>query len=209
MNALTRRLPTLLFGVFAFLMPGCGMVVVKKPAGDAVPELDPAIWNGKWIGDDGSRGVCRIKDRAAGIVEVRCRPRGEAETALVLIVRELKDRLVVSVHGQNDATGGGNLFFRIAATKEHMAFFPPRFEIFRDAVRKGKIAGEEQKVKMNLKETESSNIALEKFGSAEAERLLAPGDDSVLQFFEPDPATVFVREAAEPAKPVSRSQRKR
>jgi hypothetical protein len=197
----------LLLCAAALFLPGCASVLVKKPAGDKPAELNPEIWEGRWIGADGL--ICTTKIVEAGKqIEIRSSTPGEEDEVLMLQVRQLKDRLVATALPKpgEKPDEDGLPFFRIAATENHIATFMPVEDIFNKAVKAGTLAG---KVKEAKKQEQGApnelNLnyditSLESFGSAELEKLPLTRKGSVLECFDPDPAMVFVREK-KPDKP--------
>jgi hypothetical protein len=190
-----------LFVAAALLLPGCANVLVKKHAGDKLAELDPQIWEGRWIGADGVACTTKIlKDK--NLVEVRSTQPGEEDEVILLQVREFKDRLVGTAlpkPGEKQEEEGLP-FFRIAATENHLAVFMPVEDIFKQAVKAGTLPGRVHEAKKQAAASSDAvnldydRTSLDQFGAAELEKLPLKVKGSVLECFDPDPAMVFVRE---------------
>jgi len=194
---------TFAFAAVGLLFPGCSAVTTKKPAGDSVAKLDPAVWESVWRGPDNFRTVSTIKDPAKGLVELRSLDPKESKDRLILTIRNLDGRLVATASGKADATGMA--FFRIAATPEHVSGFAPRLDLFKEAVASKKIEGEvrqsETKVGDKTKNSPVQTLViLDQFGSAEVNRMFPEGQRNVISCFDPDPDIILVREKA-PVKP--------
>ena len=191
----------------ALLLACCNTVTVKQIAGDALPEgMDGRRFEGKWRGADGVTVVFHVKDKASGIVEVKTRDADGDTDTNELALRMLGDKLVATAveNGLVNADKPG-MFFRVAMAEEHLAVFPPKFDLLKEAVKKGQIAGRIREDKFlagpdGAKTAhKSESVLLDKFGIVEAGKL-----GGVLACFEPDPSLVFVREAAPPTKPVKK-----
>jgi len=198
MNAL---LSSFLLCVTILLLPGCANVLVKKPAGDKLAELDPQIWEGRWIGADGL--TCTTKILAdKNVVEIRSHTPGEEDEVILLQVRELKDRVVGTAlpkPGEKEEEEGLP-FFRIAASENHIAVFMPVEDIFKNAVKAGTLPGKVHEArKKPAASTDAVNLdydrtSLDQFGAAELDKLPLKVKGRVLECFDPDPVMVFVRE---------------
>ena len=204
-----RTMITRSFLIFApaMLLACCNTVAVKQIAGDALPEgIEGRRFEGKWRGADGVTAVFRVKDKASGIVEVKTREADGHTDTTELALRLLGDKLVATAvdHGLVNADKPG-MFFRVALAEEHLAVFLPKFDLLKDAVKNGQIAGRIQEDKFmsgpDGAQTahKSESAVLDKFGIVEAGKL-----GGVFACFEPDPSLVFVREAAPPPKPVKK-----
>jgi hypothetical protein len=183
-------------GAVAALLTGCTTVVVKKPAGDEVPVLDPKIWEGTWRGSDEARCVSKIKDAAQGLVEVRSKSPGEDEETFHLKIRQLKERLVATAvpgPGESVPADAGAAFFRISITEDYVALFVPREALFKDAVQSGKIAGYFREGDRSKNQLAQNMTTLNQFGGAEVDKLPLANKDSCVECFEPDPVLVMIR----------------
>ena len=184
------------------MLAACSTVNVKQPAGDKAATLDPEKWEGTWLGADGLRCVAKIADPAKGLLEIRSTSPGDKEEVSYLIVRELKDRLVATVAakpGEKIPEESGAGFFRIAMADEHVVLFMPRGELFSKAVTNKQIAGTIRKADKS-NQIDRDLTVLDKFGSAEVDKLPLAKKGSVLECFDPDPAFVVVREKPPAAK---------
>jgi hypothetical protein len=201
MKAPRLRFALLVLGIAIPVITGCSTVTVKKPAGDKVAKLDPAVWEGTWRGADNFRGASTIKDPAKGLVEFRSLAPDEKKDTVTLTIRELKDKLVATVTGKQGEES--TAFFRIAATEDHITAFLPRLEFFKEAVASGKVAGEIRKTGANpdkdRKPAAPDSVVLNQFGAAEVDQISLPNKGSAVECFESDPGMVLVREK-KPAK---------
>jgi len=199
----------LLFALLpAFFLTCCGMVTVKQIAGDRVPEgFATDLCKGSWRGPDGTVAVFKLQDEAKGIVEVRTLEAGGQESRTHLALRTLGERMVATAWEKGQEKGVEPApFLRVALSHDHIAFFLPNDETMKDAVKKGLIAGEIHDDRAPgaagevRRAQKAESVVLEKFGLAEAEKL-----GGVLRCFDPDPATVLIREV-EP-RPSTKSEK--
>jgi hypothetical protein len=186
----------------ALALCGCQSVQSKKPVGDNVPELKPAIWNAKWQDGTGTILRSKIKDARLGIIEltpIAPRPKPDDPKTTDLLVRTLGPCTIVNTNqmkpqGIKSAPSDPFTFARVAIDNEHLVIFPPNTPVFVTLIKQHRIACRLERDKHGKP---TGSCLLDGFSDYDFQRLKKEGLETQTLFSE-DPAMVYVRYSWKP-----------
>ena len=169
----------------------CTAVTSKKPVGEKIPTLDPAIWNGKWTGSNGTV-QSRIKDAGQGVVELTLTEFEKPDHPEVhdTLIRTVSDQVIANTQDKGDY-----YFGRVVISQDHLVIFPPDTTVFSKLLEAGTLRGERLK---NDKGKLTGSSVLNEFSERDVQALEALAKEKGSSFrlrdlFDADPVLALVR----------------
>lgn len=154
-----RFAPLLMTGLAALVLAGCEAVYSPRPLGDTLVTLDPAEWQGTWIGPD-MVIITTVLDGAAGRLQTAWIERGPGGAKLEVVegsvratgdwifantLEEKEDAEAPPVEADGTATGmdAGPRYtwLRLQKGQNHLTAWSPNVEQFKIFVGDGRLPG--------------------------------------------------------------------
>ena len=180
-------LVVLLFGA------ACSAVVVDSPMGQTALAVDPAEWDGEWLGiaadsDERVIGTVEVVDAANGILQATWIEDGELQRTPIHL-RQAGDWVFASVPYLDDFGSDGEIpqgvpyvWARIVKNENHIFIWYPNVSRFRERIAEGQLPGE-------LRDGKGDAF----LGALDAEHYALVASESAASLFEWDAPGVLVR----------------